>query len=92
MEFEWDTDTADASLEKHGISFLDARSVFLDPNAFTVYDPDQSHSEDRFLTIGFSVDGRLLVVSHTNRNQTTRIISSRKATSREMKGYPNDRK
>jgi len=92
MYFEWDTDKADANLEKHGISFLDARSVFLDPNAFTVYDPDHSHNEDRFLTIGFSVDGRLLVVSHTDRNQTTRIISARKATSREMKGYPNDNK
>ena len=91
MEFEWDTDKTDANLEKHGVSFFDARSVFLDPNAFTVYDPDHSDNEDRFLTIGFVVDGRLLVVSHTDREQTTRIISARKATSREMKGYPNDR-
>jgi len=90
MPFEWDETKNASNVDKHGVAFSLAQTVFLDPNALTVFDPDHSEAEDRFLTIGFSDDGRLLVVSHTDRNDTTRIISARPATKRESKGYPDD--
>ncbi|MCG8584564.1 MAG: BrnT family toxin [Pirellulales bacterium] len=90
MDFEWDDDKDATNVAKHGIDFAHAQSVFLDPNAFTVFDPDHSADEDRYLTIGFADDGRLLVVSHTDRGDATRIISARKATKREAEGYPDE--
>lgn len=90
MDFEWDSNKAASNVSKHGVGFDEAVSVFLDPMAWTIGDPDHSHSEDRFLTIGFSRFGRLLVVSHTDREDKTRIISARIATRREAKGYSHD--
>ncbi len=87
MDFDWDADKAAANAAKHGIGFDEATAAFLDPRAYTVFDPDHSMTEDRYLTIAFSGRGRLLVVSHTDRGSTTRIISARKATSREAKAY-----
>ena len=87
MEMEWDPDKAIRNLAKHGVSFQEAATVFGDPLALTYYDPDHSEEEDRFITFGHSSDGRLLVVSHTDRGDKTRIISARRATRKERKAY-----
>ena len=87
MEFEWDPDKAAGNLTKHGVAFAEAGTVFGDPLAITYFDPDHSDEEDRFLTFGQSSDGRLLVVSHADCGNNTRIISARVATRRERKIY-----
>lgn len=87
MEFEWDVEKAEANLKKHGVSFQEAATVFGDPLAITYFDPDHSQDEDRFITFGHSSDGRLLVISHTDRDERTRIISARPATRKERKQY-----
>ncbi len=91
MEFEWDSDKAIANVAKHGVSFQEAATVFGDPLAMTYYDPDHSVDEDRFLTFGLSNLGRLLVVSHTDRGERTRIISARAATRKERKQHEEGR-
>jgi uncharacterized DUF497 family protein len=90
MEFEWDADKAVRNLGKHGVSFQEAATVFGDPLAVTYFDPDHSKDEDRFLTFGHSSIGRLLVVSHTDRGDRTRIISARRATRKERKSYEEE--
>ncbi len=87
MEFEWDPDKAGRNLAKHGVAFPEAATVFGDPLAITFFDPGHSDDEDRYLTFGYSTDGRLLVVSHTDRGDRNRIISARVATRRERKIY-----
>jgi len=87
MEFEWDDDKADSNLRKHGVSFLEAQTVFADPLALTGCDPDHSREEDRYITMGTSLEGRLLVVSHTDREDRLRIISAREASRRERRDY-----
>jgi uncharacterized DUF497 family protein len=87
MEFEWDPDKAARHLAKHGVPFAEAATVFGDPLAVTYFDPDHSDEEDRFLTFGHSSEGHLLVVSHTDRDDRTRIISARRATRKERKQY-----
>jgi uncharacterized DUF497 family protein len=87
MEFEWDADKASRNFAKHGVQFAEAGTVFGDPLALTFHDPDHSQDEDRFLTFGHSTSGRLLVVSHTDRGDTIRIISAREVTRRERKIY-----
>ncbi len=87
MEFEWDPGKAARNSVKHGVSFHEAATVFGDPLALTYFDPDHSEDEDRFLTFGHSQQGRLLVVSHTDRGDRTRIISAREVTRREKKQY-----
>ncbi len=87
MEFEWDPDKATRSFAKHGVEFAEAATVFGDPLAVTFYDPDHSDDEDRFLTFGHSIADRLLVVSHTDRADATRIISARVARRRESNIY-----
>lgn len=89
MEFEWNEDKAEINLTKHGVSFSEASTVFGDPLSMTQYDPDHSDDEDRYITMGESSDGRLLVVSHTDRDDRIRIISARRATRRERKDYEN---
>ncbi len=74
MEFEWEPEKAARNLAKHGVSFHEAGTVFGDPLAITFSDPDHSAEEDRFLTSGHSSEGHLLVVSHTDRGEFTRII------------------
>src|SRR5438876_6655139 len=76
MEFEWDLDKAAHNLAKHGVAFHEAATVFGDPLAVTYFDPDHSKEEDRFLTFGHSSTGELLVVSHTDREERTRVISA----------------
>ncbi len=87
MRFEWDRKKADQNREKHGVSFDEAVTVFYDPLAATVEDPDHSIEEERFITIGYSAQRRLLVVSHTERKGAARLISARRATPRERKRH-----
>ena len=91
-DFEWDPPKAHHNLRKHGIDFEEAATVFLDPMAVTIYDPDHSENEDRWVTLGISKNGRMLLVCHTFReknsnNATIRIFSSRKATTIEIHSY-----
>ena len=67
LEFEWNADKAASNIAKHGVSFEEAATVFGDPLSLTVYDPDHSQDEDRYITMGTSVDNRLILVSHTDR-------------------------
>ena len=90
MDFEWDPDKADRNWHKHGVSFHEAATVFDDPLAITYYDPGHTEEEDRFLTFGHSGNGRFLVVSHTDREDRTRIISARQGTRKERKSYENN--
>jgi uncharacterized DUF497 family protein len=90
MEFEWDTNKAARNLNKHGVSFDEAATVFGDPLAITYDDPDHSDVEDRYLTFGHSSQGVLLVVSHTDRDERTRIISARRASRKEKKQYEEE--
>ena len=85
--FEWDPQKARANSEKHGVSFEEGATVFADPLSLTIGDPDHSADEERFVTVGLSISGRLLVVSHTDRGQSIRLISVRPATRRERKAY-----
>lgn len=87
MEFEWNDAKADENERKHGVSFVEAMTVFGDPLSLTGYDPDHSEDEERYITMGMSASGRLLVVSHTDRGGRVRIISSRAASGRERRDY-----
>jgi uncharacterized DUF497 family protein len=87
MHFDWDPAKAVANLSKHGVSFDEASTVFADGLSATARDPDHSRGEARLLTFGMSSAGRVLVVSHTDRGETVRIISARTATRHERKMY-----
>jgi len=87
MEFEWDLKKAGANNRKHDVSFQEAATVFGDPLAITFEDPDHSMTEKRHITFGLSRQKRLLVVSHTERGDRTRIISARLMTSQERSIY-----
>lgn len=83
MQFVWAETKASSNLRKHGVSFLEAGTIFDDPLAITYDDPDHSDDEDRFITLGFSKQNRLLIVSHTARAGLTRITSARPTTRQE---------
>lgn len=87
MDFEWDPEKAAANVRRRRVSFNEAATVLEDPLSTTF--PDEAHSEGemRFVTVGVSQRGRLLVVAHTERNDTIRIISARRATRREREFY-----
>jgi len=92
--FEWDPVKATSKRQKHRVSFEEAVTIFLDPCALSLYDDAHSQEEDRWITLGISSSGRLLVVCHTFRRMersagSIRIFSSRKATKRESKQYRN---
>lgn len=87
MEFDWDEFKAEANLIKHGVSFAEALSVFADPLTATVFDPDHSKDEDRYISIGTSNNHRLLLVCHTDRGNVVRIISARVVTRSERRKY-----
>lgn len=87
MVYEWDPVKAVSNLRRHGVSFAEATSVFLDPAALTFDDPDHSHEEVREITIGDSAQQRVLFVSHCARGGRIRIISARKATPSERSQY-----
>jgi uncharacterized DUF497 family protein len=81
--FSWDPDKDAANLKKHGVDFREAATVFDDQLSTTFPDRDHSTSERRFLIIGMSAPGRLLVVAHTEESETIRIISARPVTRSE---------
>lgn len=87
MIFEWDTQKAVSNQLKHGVSFQEAASVLSDFLSVTYHDPDHSTTEHRFITVGTSQSGRLLMVSHTDRGDNIRIISARKTTRAERIQY-----
>jgi hypothetical protein len=87
VNFEWDPRKAAANERKHRVSFDEAMTVFADWDSITIPDPDHSEGEERFLVIGLSVRGRLLVVSHAERGDNTRIISARRADAHERRKY-----
>lgn len=87
MDFEWDEAKSHRNWSKHGVSFGEAMTAFSDPLSLTGYDPNHSTREDRYLTMGMSMEGRLLVISHTDRGQSVRIISARLATRKERIDY-----
>ena len=86
-EFEWDTEKAESNLQKHGVSFEEAATVFFDPLSLTIPDPLHSDEENRFVTTGLSNQHRQLVVVHSDSDDRIRIISVRLATSSERKKY-----
>ncbi len=87
MKIEWDPKKARLNLRKHKISFEEAATALSDSMAATGADPDHSNAEDRYITFGVSDRGRLLVISHTEENETIRVISARLATKRERNMY-----
>lgn len=89
--YEWDANKAAANLRKHSVSFADAATVFVDELAIRVPDQISSLDEDRFVILGMSVPGDVLVVVYAWRGERIRIISARQATPRERKSYEGGR-
>lgn len=85
--FEWDSAKAVANAQKHGVTFDEASTVFGDPLALLMPDPDHSESEARYVLLGMSAKQRLLVVAFAERPPRTRLISARRATRPERRGY-----
>jgi uncharacterized DUF497 family protein len=85
--FRWDPRKAASNLKKHGVDFREAATVFNDSLSTTFRDLDHSEREQRFLTIGQSIGGRVLVIAHTEESDNIRIISARLATRREQSFY-----
>jgi uncharacterized DUF497 family protein len=85
--FEWDAEKAASNLLKHGVSFDEARTVLGDPHEMTIFDEDHSEDEDRYISMGLSGQGRVVVVSYTERDDRIRIISARVANKRERAQY-----
>jgi uncharacterized protein len=85
--FEWDANKAAKNLEKHHIDFSEAATVFDDPMFITVVDEEHSADEERYITLGLSAQGQLLLVAHTDRASRIRIISARRATRKEESFY-----
>jgi len=89
LRFEWDEKKNAANRRKHGVSFEEARTAFLDDNARVIPDPDHSEGEDRFVLIGLSISLRVLIVCHCYRQteEIVRIISARRADQNEIRQY-----
>jgi len=87
MQFEWNAFKAENNRSKHSVSFQEAATVFGDPLSVTFPDPDHSIGESRYVIIGMSQLGRLLVVAHTERADAVRVISARLATRSEQRFY-----
>lgn len=90
--FEWNVDKIKTNWEKHGVRFEQSATVFRDPRAMTIYDADHSGQEERWITLGMSSNGSILVVHHTFKEDvkgyaTIRVFSSRKATKKEQQQY-----
>ena len=90
MFFEWDPEKAEINFKKHKVPFTEAATVFDDDLGITIYDPDHSKTEERFITIGMSESHRLLMVSHTDRKDRIRIINGRELTRIERKDYEEE--
>jgi len=87
LRFEWDQRKAASNLRAHGVSFREATTVFSDPLSVTISDPDHSAAEVRFVDVGLSQLGRLLVISYTERGDRIRLISARLASQNERRKY-----
>jgi uncharacterized DUF497 family protein len=87
MKYEWDENKAVKNLAKHGVSFAEAKTIFDDPLYVDFYDLDHSEDEERYLIVGASNRGRLLIVSYTERRESIRIISAREVTKSEREAY-----
>jgi hypothetical protein len=87
MQFEWNDDKAASNLSKHEVSFEEAKTVFDDPLYVDFYDPDHSEDEERYLIVGQSSRGQLLIVSYTERDDSIRLISAREVTRTEREAY-----
>jgi uncharacterized protein len=87
VKFEWDPRKAAANLRKHGVSFDEAMTVFADWESVTIPDPNHSEGEERFLIVGSSSRGQILVVSHAERGENVRMISARRADARERRKH-----
>ncbi|TAL27964.1 MAG: BrnT family toxin [Nitrospirae bacterium] len=91
MKFEWDAKKAEANLQKHKVSFLEACYIFADKYLLTAFDEEHSAHEERWITISQSINGKILVVVHVYRGtgdaEMIRIVSARKASRKEEKQY-----
>lgn len=90
LTFEWDPEKASINERNHGVRFEEAATTFMDPLSITIFDPDHSDEEDRFVLMGLSDQRRLIVVVHTDRREKIRIISARLATRRERQTYEEE--
>jgi uncharacterized protein len=90
-EFKWDSEKAISNLARHGVSFEEASTVFGDPLAGTILDLEHSYDEDRWVTMGFSRERRLLMVWHTDDGDSVRLIGARLATPAERRSYESGR-
>ena len=90
-DFEWNPLKSERNVQKHGVTFVEASSVFDDPVFITLLDDEHSDDEERFITIGLSTSNRLIMVAHTERENRIRVISARKATKNEEKFYQETR-
>jgi hypothetical protein len=87
LRFDWDEEKASRNVSKHGVDFEEAKTIFDDPLSVTIGDYQHSQEEDRYVDIGLSSNGQLLVVVYTERGGVVRLISSREATSAERRTY-----
>lgn len=87
LTFEWDSRKARSNLAKHGVGFEEACTVFGDPLSLTISDPEHSRTEERHVTMGTALTGKLIVVVHTERGDNIRVISARRASRRERRSY-----
>jgi uncharacterized DUF497 family protein len=87
LTFEWDEVKAKTNFKKHKVSFEEGKTIFNDSFLFTFSDNEHSANEERFINIGFSANGRILVLTHTERQDKIRIVSCRKATTQERRFY-----
>ncbi len=85
--FEWDASKARSNAQKHNVTFEEAASIFSDPFLLTYPDEDHSDAEERFFSLGRSDHGRILLAVHTDRGDTIRLISCRRATTAERRIY-----
>jgi len=87
IKFDWDSDKAQRNFRKHGIDFNEASTIFADTLSITIPDPDHSEDEELWVTMGLSNRHRLLVVVHTEKEETIRLISARTADRLERRKY-----
>lgn len=92
LEFEWDAKKDRRNQAKHSVSFDEASTVFGDPFALTISDPDHSWEEQRFLTTGYSNSQRMIIVSHVDRDERIRLINAREVTAAERRNYEEEPK
>ncbi len=91
LSFIWNPEKAMRNEQKHGVAFSEATTIFADPLSMTIYDPDHSDDEDRYLIVGTSDRGRMLIVAFTERGDYIRIISARCLTRVERREYEQSR-